>query len=145
MTLLQRLRILIGYDLSDEAELTAACREHLDARARAEETASLLKSALEMQQAAGEHLARLSASGAGASTVRQAKDQLAEALARAGAARAEHERALAAQSEARTLQKQRFEQLARTEGVEQARAVVREALEDWWADRIDDGQSWWKG
>ncbi len=145
MTLIQRLRILIGYDLSDEAKLAAACREHLDARARAEETASLLKSALEAQQAAGEHLARLSATGAGASTIRQAKDQLAEALARAGAARAEHERALATQGEARQLQKQRFEQLARAEGLPRARATVQEALEDWWADRVDDGQSWWKG
>jgi len=145
LTLFQRFRVLIGYDLSDEAKLELACRAHLDAKRALEDSQSRLTAAEQQQMFTAERLQRMNAEKASGNIIRQCKEDMLEGMAVFSTAKKEYEEKLAAVEVARERQKERFARLAELEGQEVALDVVREALEGWWADSMEDGQSWWQG
>jgi len=145
LSLFQRFRVLIGYDLSDEVKLELACRAHLDAKRAVEDAQARLKAAEQDQMLTAEKLQRLSAERANGAIIRQAKDSMLEGMAAFSIAKKAHEATLVTCEKARERQKERFARLAQLEGQEIALEVVREALEGWWADSMEDGESWWQG
>jgi len=145
LTIFQRFRVLIGYDLSDEAKLELACRAHLDAKRAVEDSQARLKASEQQQMFTAEKLQRLSADRANGALIRQAKDSMLDGMSAFSVAKKEYEASLAACEAARERQKDRFARLAQLEGQQVALEVVQESLQGWWADSMDDGGSWWNG